>query len=72
MQKIHQFIYDGLEKIVIPAQAGIQARRNQLKTLDSRLHRNDYGLFTKPSYMINFIYVFINRHGLERLFCKEF
>ncbi len=51
MQKIHQFIYDGLEKIVIPAQAGIQARRNQLKTLDSRLHGNDYGLFTKPSYI---------------------
>ena len=28
-------------KVVIPAQAGIQALRNQLKTLDSRFHGND-------------------------------
>jgi hypothetical protein len=29
------------QKVVIPAQAGIQAKRNQLKTLDSRFHGND-------------------------------
>jgi hypothetical protein len=29
------------QKVVIPAQAGIQSMRNQLKTLDSRFHGND-------------------------------
>jgi hypothetical protein len=29
------------QKVVIPAQAGIQTMRNQLKTLDSRFHGND-------------------------------
>jgi hypothetical protein len=32
---------DGFEKVVIPAQAGIQSAVNWLKSLDSRLRGND-------------------------------
>ena len=37
----------GSQKVLIPAQAGIQVSRNQFKRLDSRFHGNDgIGLLT--------------------------
>jgi hypothetical protein len=39
-----------LQKLVIPAQAGIQAVHNQLKTLDSRFPGNDENWLSRTFY----------------------